>query len=92
MSSRQQLLVENRLFRNSKYLLDTLSPTSQYVGSIIKTFNIYTTIPRAQLKYRLKELIQCVSQTGTKNKSITILISLALSKAIQNLIRNINRT
>jgi hypothetical protein len=48
-------------------LLDTLSSTSQYVGSRIKTFDfstLYTTIPRAQLKSRIKEFIQRVSKTG----------------------------
>ena len=48
-------------------MLDTLSSTSQYVGSRIKTFNcstLYTRIPRAQLKSRHKELTQRVFQTG----------------------------
>jgi hypothetical protein len=70
------VVVDNRFFRNPNDLLDTLSSTSQYVGSRITTFNystLYTTIPHSQLKSRLKELIQCVSQTGTENKNITIL-------------------
>ena len=48
-------------------MLDTLSSTSQYVDSRIKTFNcstLYTSIPRAQLKSKLKELMLRVFQTG----------------------------
>jgi len=57
---------------------------------------LYTTIIQAQLTSRLKKWFSVASQRGTENKCISILLlvvtSLILSKVIQNLITNINRT
>ena len=49
------------ILKTSKYLLETLSSISQNFCNSIKTFDfstLYTTIPHAQLRYTLKELIQ----------------------------------
>jgi hypothetical protein len=78
------------ILKNSKDLLETLSSRSQYICNSIKTFDFSTTIPHTLLKFRV------ASQTRTENKGIGILLLeetiLTLSKAIQNLIININRT
>ena len=80
------------ILKNSKDMLKTLNSRSQYVWSGIKTFDLstlYTTIP-----HKSNNWFSFVSPRRTDNKTNSILLlvetNLTLSKAIQNLIININ--
>ena len=89
-------LNQMRTVKNSNDLLE-ISFRSQCVCNSIKTFGfsiLYTIIPHEHLKYRNKALIRLYF--SKKNKCISILLyiekSLTLSKVIQDIIININRT
>jgi len=88
-----------RILINSKDLLEALKSKSQYVCNNIKTIFLYliyhhSTNPTKNVE--LRNWFSVASQRRTKNKGISILslveINLTLSKVIQNLIININRT
>ena len=80
------------ILKNSKDLQKTLNSRSQYVWSGMKTFDLstlYTTI-----SHKSNNWFSFVSPRRTDNKTNSILLlvetHLTLSKAIQNLIININ--
>ena len=82
-----------------KDLLEILSSRSQHFCNIITTVDmstLYTIIPIAQLKSRIKQFSQCCfsKENGVKCISILLLVEIVhtLSKATQNLIIDINRS
>jgi len=82
-----------------EHCIQQTTQETQYVCNTIKTFDfstLYITIPYALLTYRIKELIQrCFSKKNGEQRYQYLVIGKDksyLSKAIGNLIMNINKT
>ena len=75
------------ILKISKDSLEALSTSSQYVCSNMNIFDLstlYTAIPHIQLKYRIKEVIQCCFLKKNREQRYDYLV--ASWKAIQSLI------
>ena len=88
-----------RMLHKYEHCIQQTTQETQYVCNIIKTFDcstLYITIPYAILKSRIKELIQrWLSKKNGEQRYQYLVIGKDksyLSKAIWNLIMNINKT